>query len=244
MKYMNNHYIGSRIFGKERSKMPMNLQFFAEGDGGGASGGTGDGAGTGSEKGGEAGTEGDKGAAASGSNLSFDELLKTPGYQSEFDRRVAKALETQKSKLQTDIQTQIENAKTEAQKLAKMNADEKAKYEAEKRESDLASRESEITKRELMATAKDDLANAHLPIELAEILNYADAESCKTSMEAVKKAFQAAVQAAVNDKLKGGNPPTETNGSTVYTMEQIKAMTPAEINKNWDAVQATMKKGL
>lgn len=35
MKYMNNHYGQSRIFGNARCKMPMNLQFFAEsGEGG------------------------------------------------------------------------------------------------------------------------------------------------------------------------------------------------------------------
>lgn len=39
MKFMNNHYGQSQIFGRARCKMPMNIQFFAEpsgGDGGGA----------------------------------------------------------------------------------------------------------------------------------------------------------------------------------------------------------------
>lgn len=41
MKYMNNHYGMSRVFGKARCKMPMNLQYFAEGGEGdaGAEGG-------------------------------------------------------------------------------------------------------------------------------------------------------------------------------------------------------------
>ena len=50
MKFMNNHYSQSQIFGRARCKMPMNLQFFAEsprdgGDGGdgGSDGGEGDG---------------------------------------------------------------------------------------------------------------------------------------------------------------------------------------------------------
>ena len=45
MKFMNNHYGQSQIFGRARCKMPMNIQFFAEpsgGDGGGA-GDSGDG---------------------------------------------------------------------------------------------------------------------------------------------------------------------------------------------------------
>ena len=40
MKFMNNHYGVSRIFGRAHCAMPMNLQFFAELDGG-AGGGAG-----------------------------------------------------------------------------------------------------------------------------------------------------------------------------------------------------------
>lgn len=41
MKYMNNHYGQSQIFGRARCKMPMNLQFFAESPGDGGDGGDG-----------------------------------------------------------------------------------------------------------------------------------------------------------------------------------------------------------
>lgn len=51
MKFMNNHYEQSQIFGRARCKMPMNIQFFAE-PSGGDGGGTGDG-GEGGDNGGE-----------------------------------------------------------------------------------------------------------------------------------------------------------------------------------------------
>lgn len=51
MKYMNNHYGQSQIFGRARCKMPMNLQFFAESPGDGGDGG----------EGGSDGGEGDSG---------------------------------------------------------------------------------------------------------------------------------------------------------------------------------------
>lgn len=41
MKFMNNHYGQSRIFGHARCKMPLNLQFFAESAGDGGDGGSG-----------------------------------------------------------------------------------------------------------------------------------------------------------------------------------------------------------
>ena len=91
----------------------------------------------------------------------------------------------------------LERKETEAKKLAKMNADEKAKYEREKAERELADREAAITRRELAATAKETLAS---------VLDYTDAESCQASIAAVEKAFSAAVNKAVESKLKGGAP--------------------------------------
>lgn len=250
MKYMNNSYGNSRIFGRARCKaMPLDLQFFAEGGEGSGAGGSGDGAGAAGGEGGDpgaggtggAGGEGDQGAGSG--TLSFDDFLKKPEYQSEFDKRVAKALETQKGKMQQDIQTQIENARTEAEKMAKMNADQKAQYEREKKEKEISDREREITKRELTATAKEQLAEKGLPISLASILNYENAETCSASIESVAKAFQEAVEKGVNDRLAGGKPPKKPEGgsNTIFTREQIQAMSPSEINANWDAVQNSMK---
>ncbi len=137
----------------------------------------------------------------------FDDVLKDKSYQSEFDKRVAKALETAKAKWETDKATELENAKTEAEKLAKMNAEQKAKYAEEKRMAELEKRERDITTRELKAQAYETLAEKGLPKELVDILNYSDAELCNKSIESVEKAFQSAVEKAVNEKLRGGDPP-------------------------------------
>ena len=206
-----------------------------EADGGAGTGGAGTGGegkpnGTGGEPGeGNSGSEGDK---------SFDDILKDKKYQSEFDKKVAKALETAKSKWETDYQAKIKEAKTEAEKLAKMNADQKAEYEKQKREDELAKREKDITTRELRAAAYETLAEKNLPKELVDILNYESAETCNKSIEAVEKAFQSAVEKAVNDKLRGNGAPKGRNGSkTNYTMEDLKKMTPEEINKNWEQIK-------
>lgn len=134
---------------------------------------------------------------------SFDDLLKNKDYQAEFDRRVQKALGTAKEKWTALMDDKL----SEADKLAKMNKEEKAEYLRQKQEKELKDREAAITRRELMAEAKNTLAEKKLPVGLAEVLNYADADSCNKSMAAVEKAFQEAVQAAVEEKLKGGTPP-------------------------------------
>lgn len=185
-------------------KVPMNLQLFAEGgDGAGADGGNGGGSGEGT--GGEGGAGGD-------TPPSFDDFLKTGGNQAEFDRRVQKAVNTAVTKAQEKWQALADDKLSEAEKLAKMTKEEKAQYMQQKREKELTDREAAITRKELMAEAKNTLASDGLPQELAEVLDYSDADTCKKSMEKVKEVFQRAVETAVEEKLKGGKPPKKAPG--------------------------------
>lgn len=193
----------------------------------GANGGSGTGADGGNGEGTGEGTQGQEGG-----DKSFDDVLKDKKYQSEFDKRVAKALETAKSKWETDYQAKIQEAKTEAEKLAKMNADQKAEYEKRKKLDELAKREKDITTRELRATAYETLAEKNLPKELVDILNYESAETCNKSIEAVEKAFQSAVEKAVNDKLRGGNPPKGGQGSKIDYSKMSDAEYYAATYKN------------
>ena len=94
----------------------MNLQIFADGDGAGADDGQGGGAGSAGD-----GTDGTR---ATTEPKSFDDILKDGSYQAEFDRRVQKALETQKNKLEVLMDAKA----SEAEKLSKMNKEEKAQY--------------------------------------------------------------------------------------------------------------------
>ena len=187
-------------------KVPMNLQLFAEGgDGAGADGGNGGGSGEGEGAGGEGGDGSD-------TPPSFDDFLKTGGNQAEFDRRVQKAVNTAVTKAQEKWQALADDKLSEAEKLAKMTKEEKAQYMQQKREKELTDREAAITRKELMAEAKNTLASDGLPQELAEVLDYSDADTCKKSMEKVKEVFQRAVETAVEEKLKGGKPPKKAPG--------------------------------
>lgn len=152
---------------------------------------------------------------------SFDEILKNKDYQAEFDRRVQKALGTAKEKWELLLDDKL----SEADKLAKMNKEEKAEYLRQKKEKELADKEAAITRRELMAEAKNTLAEKKLPVGLAEVLNYSDAESCNKSIAAVEKAFQEAVQAAVEEKLKGGTPPKKApSGGEEDLAKQVESL--------------------
>lgn len=210
----------------------LNLQFFAEsGDAAGADQGEGGGAENKPD-------EGSSGGADTGNKepKSFDDLLQNKDYQAEFDRRVQKALGTAKEKWTALMDDKL----SEAEKLAKMNKEEKVEYLRQKQEKELKDREAAITRRELMAEAKNTLAEKKIPVILAEILNYADADACNKSIDAVEKAFQEAVQVSVEEKLKGGTPPKKAPQGLSFTKEQVEAMTPEEINENWDYISQSM----
>ena len=225
-----------RNYFKRGEALPMRLQLFADGGAGAESGES-----AGSDPGG-VGTEGDgtssrnSGASGEGLKQTFDDLLNDKDYQAEFDRRVQKALGTAREKWESLMDDKL----SEAEKLAKMTKEEKAQYLQQKRENELADKEAAITRRELMAEAKVTLADKKLPISLAELLTYTDADTCKASIATMEKAFQEAVQAGIEERMKGGEPPKKALPGGAYTKEQVEAMTPDEINKNWETISQAM----
>jgi hypothetical protein len=130
-----------------------------------------------------------------------------------------------------DADAKIKAAVTEAQKLAKMNAEERLEHERKAREAALKEREAEITKRELRAEAKSQLSDKGLPVELAEVLPYTDADTTNAALAAVEKVFRAAVEKGVNERLKG-NPPKvgqPAQGTTIAEPEKLTYTQRAEL---------------
>jgi hypothetical protein len=95
-----------------------------------------------------------------------------------------------------------------------MNAEQKAQYEAKKREEELTARETAIKEKELRYTALNILEENKLPSKLVECLNLTSAETCNKSIEAIKTAWTEAVSAAVDAKLKSNQPPAYSGGNT------------------------------
>lgn len=180
---------------QSKFRYPLNLQLFAENGGDPPPA-------PGPENGGGS----DPAADPTGGKGTGEKITFTSEQQAEVDRILGERLGKAQTKWEKDFQTKLDEAKTEAEKLAKMNADQKAEYEKQKRETELSKREGEITRRELRATALESLAEKGLPKSLAEILNYADADTTNKSLEAVEKAFREAVEAGVNERLKGKPP--------------------------------------
>ena len=183
----------------------------ADGTGGGAggAGGTGgEGGKAGNEgaggEGGKAGGEGGAGGAAGGEGGAGGDGGKNKTFtQEELDRILTERLARQSK----DIDKKIADAIAEGEKRGKMTAEEKKKADEAAEQKRLEERERQITVRELRAGAMETLATKGLPKDLADVLIYTDKDSCDKSLNALETAFRAAVQAGVDERLKGGNPP-------------------------------------
>lgn len=106
-----------------------------------------------------------------------------------------------------------EKADSEAKKLAKMNADEKQKYQQDQREKALAEREAELTRKEMTAEAKAMLSERDLPMELVNVIDLTNADSVKQSVATIQTAWEKAVQKGVEERIKGNAPIERAQGT-------------------------------
>ena len=141
-------------------------------------------------------------AAAENPSHGFDDLLRERDFQSEFDRRVSRALETARGKWAQETKRQVENARMEAESAARAAGE----AEFRMREAELNARESGILQRELRADAARKLQERGLPKELMHALDLSDAERVQASMDAAETAFRRAVQSGVEARMRGSVP--------------------------------------
>lgn len=148
--------------------------------------------------------------------LTFDEILKDKTYQAEFDRRVQKALDTNRAKWELEEQAK----RTEAEKLAKMDAEQKAKYELKKANEERDSAIAKLNAYELKNTALKIAQEKGLDISLLEDIDFSKqtAETITTIIDTKKSVFDKALEKAMNEKYKESTPITNVSNETKTTI--------------------------
>lgn len=195
MKYMNNHFGRSNIFG--RAKLPMNLQFFSDTDASGTSGGSGDGTEDANNSGNSDDTQ----------TPTVEELLtqlaaeraKSAKLQNEKDTASSEAANFKKqlrAKMTSDEQAEQAKAEAEAAKDARIK-----ELESKFREMDYSKRYMGVGMDEKTATELAGLTG-----EIAEPDKFFSALD-KFVKAALKKAGEDSVQALIksNPSVKAGN---------------------------------------
>lgn len=158
--------------------------------------------------------EGSEGTGAKGNGsgaaevLDFDGFLKDPKNQAEFDKRVAKALNTQKAKLEEETNAKIETAKSEAEKLAKMNAEQKQQYEQDQLAKKYADLEAKYARIELTGVASNILKEKEIDAtpDILDLVVGADAEATKKNIDKLAAVIEAQLKAAEIKRAKGNTP--------------------------------------
>lgn len=132
-------------------------------------------------------------------------------------------------------QAQQDKAIKEAEKLATMDAKQKAEYEKEQMQKELDEYKRKDALASMTNTARNMLADANISVsdELLSVMVTTDADETKAAIDAFKDAFNAAVEKAVKEKLKG-EPPTKggtPNFVSTLTKEQIMAIKDPELRQ-------------
>lgn len=136
--------------------------------------------------------------------VTFDDFLKDGKNQAEFDKRVQKAINTAKANWEEIMNSE----KTEAEKLAKMNKEQKLEYQAQKERIDKEKALAELNAYKLKEQATKIASDKGLDISLLTFFNFetVKAEEINSKIEEVSNAFNKAVEKAVNERLKEDTP--------------------------------------
>ena len=105
----------------------------------------------------------------------------------------------------------LKEQQSEAEKLKKMNEQEKTEYETKKLQKRIEELELEKNLTEQQSIARKELAGANIKIsdELLALIVSPEAEKTKAAVDSFKNLFQENVNAAVQDALKRNPPKAE-----------------------------------
>lgn len=121
------------------------------------------------------------------------------------------------------------NAVAEAEKLAKMNADDKEKYERQKLEDELAEYRKREAVQGLLKEADSMLKSEGIEIddELLKTVIGDDAETTQNNIKVFAESFNSAVEQAVKKALSGQAPAKFNNTGKAWTKDEIMNVTDA-----------------
>ena len=150
------------------------------------------------------------------------------------DKHFNKALDTWKSNNLTKLIDDEVKKKFPSKDEKEIEVDN-LKFEIEKMKQEKL---HEVLTSKAIKTASDK----SLPLNLVDFFIAQDEEATVNNLKVLEESFNKEVQKAVEKRLKneGYNPPKDTSGNTL-TLENIKNMSQAEINKNWDKVKEILK---
>src|SRR5690625_2580717 len=188
----------------------LNLQFFSQDDTGGSNAGQDD-------------TQNNENDDKEDSNKQDkNEQDEKTFTQSELEEIIKQRL----ARAEKDKQEAIK----EAEKLAKMNAEQKREYELKKTQRENEELKAKLNRFELGKEATSMLSEQGI-VANDEILDFVvreDAEQTKTAVEAFSKLVKDLTEQLVREKLKGNSPTKQTTQTATMSKEEIMSIRDTE----------------
>ena len=133
--------------------------------------------------------------------MDFDEILKDPKYQAEFDKRIAKAIETSKSKWDQEAEAK----RKELEEEAKLTAEEKIKKQMEK-----LTQENEVYKANEAKRAMKDASLEYIKSkgysnaieDLVDLSSFKDENDMHTRLDNINTNLSNTISRELDNKLK------------------------------------------
>ena len=192
------------------NKLPMNLQFFAEGSPAPE---------TGAPTGAEATDTEQQEQPQEGSQRTFT--------QEEVDKMVQKRM----ARYDRDHQKEVDDARSEATRLAKMNKDQQKDYKLQQAEQAREEALSKLARYEMQDVARQQLIDGGYTNPTQEDIDLIvtdNADSTKANGDAFLKAVERIRQSVRDELLKGDTPQINGTKIEVPTLDEFKNMSYAE----------------
>lgn len=168
---------------------------------------------------------------------SFEELLRgSREYQSAFDKKVDKALQTARANWEREQAAALEQRRGRDLEEARTAA----RAELEERTRALERQEADYARRACQMAVADRLVSLGLPSGFAGWLTGETEEESLGRVAEFEAAFRGAVSDSVTARM-GGAPPAEPACTPAYDRETLRGMSPREINAHWAEIQNTLK---
>ena len=226
MKDLNNVNVNN-------GRLSMNLQLLADGEGQ------------------EPAQEMEQGAAEQQPSYTQEELNKL--VEERAKEMASKHIVKEKNKLKKEFESlKSERELLESEKLARMNETEKTAYqlaelqkEIKKIQKEKEEERSRYDYERLTNQTKDMLIEKGLPGALANMVMAGaegEAEMIQKNIVALQEYVNQAIDAGVEARIKASSgTPKALKTSKGITLEEIKSMTPAEINARWEEIKKSIK---
>lgn len=158
-----------------------------------------------------------------GEDLTLDQILEDAGYQAEFDKKIAKAIEkaniskeaewakkkeaefaNREEEIRKNIQAEIEAKQKEAEENAKLSEAEKYKKELDKVNQKMLGYENELTVMRREKKAKEYIKSKDYDPDILDFIKVDTIpdDKIEAKIDEMNEKFTASVSKALNEKLK------------------------------------------